>query len=189
MRKAIFLAGMLFLAGGLLFSSGSRIIAKYAQFHPSDQVFKDSYGKSIGYGGEINISVSKFLDVWAAGMYYSKDGILSGKAEEKRLVLVPIECGLKFKIPLKAIATPYFGGGAVRFEYREKSLGEEVKDSGLGYSLQAGLVIPPCSGPSCGSSLFSLDLFVNYSDCRVNLRDIPVNVGGIRLGIGWGFTF
>ena len=92
-------------------------------------------------------------------------------------------------IPVPFLGTPYIGVGAVYSTYTEKAPGLESSASGLGYCLQTGIVIPPCTGRSCSNALFSIDLFLNYSSCEVVLGDRTLDIGGLRIGLGWGLGF
>ena len=166
----------------------SRLIVKYAQCQPSEPTFKELYGPQRGFGGELSVGISTFVDFWIGGMYcnYKSDPALmtTGPAVQ----LIPIETGLKLKFPIK-IFTPYVGGGLVYTQYIQNKGADELRASGLGYCGQAGLVFPSCSGAACSTSLFVIDIFVNYSVCRIETEDINLNTGGLKLGIGWGLSF
>jgi len=184
MRRGVCLFSIFILSVHILQGAQTRLLGKYAQFNPQDKTFKNIFGKGMGYGLELNVPFSKLIDLWIGGMYFSK------KLEpEKKIILAPIEGGLKLKIPFPPLTTPYLGGGALFCQYLESSPSGETKDNGLGYCVQAGFVIPSCTNQSCRSSLFSLDLFVNYTYCRINLYSHQTNIGGLRLGVAWGFSF
>ncbi len=50
-------------------------------------------------------------------------------------------------------------------------------------------MIPSCTSQSCRSSLFALDLFVNCSQCLVNLHGQQTNIGGLSPGVAEGLAF
>ncbi len=186
MKRAVALILVLAAASAAQAAAPSRLIGKFAQFRPSTNPLKADYGTSLGYGGEINISLSNYLDLWLGAMYHPQQNHLSAGS---RISLTPIDAGLKLKLPVPFLGTPYFGAGAVYCTYTEKAAGVESSQSGLGYCLQTGIVIPPCTGRSCSNALFSVDLFLNYSSCEVAVANRTLEIGGLRIGVGWGVGF
>ncbi|MBN2206452.1 MAG: outer membrane beta-barrel protein [Candidatus Aminicenantes bacterium] len=185
-RSGAFLVLAILATAGAWAAAPSRIIGKYAQFRPSTDPLKSEYGTSMGYGGEINISLSNYVDLWFGAMHHPQQYNVRA---DTRASLTPVEAGIKVKIPVPVLGTPYFGAGAVYATYAQKAAGVESSANGLGYCVQAGIVIPPCSGRACSKAIFSLDLFLNYSKCEVDLGGRPLDVGGLRVGVGWGFGF
>jgi hypothetical protein len=164
----------------------SRIIGKYAQFRPAVNPLKTDFGTSMGYGGEVNISLSNYMDLWVGAMHHPRQNNVVPGA---RASLTPLDAGVKIKLPVPFLGTPYFGVGGVYSTYTEKTGSLESSSTGLGYCLQAGMVIPPCAGRSCSNALFSVDLFLNYSTCEVDVRGRKLDIGGLRIGLGWGVGF
>jgi hypothetical protein len=183
-----FAAGLAVLAfaAALQASAPSRLIGKFGQFRPSTNPLKTSYGTSLGYGGEVDFSLSNYLDLWLSAMYHPQQNHVTATS---RASLTPVDAGLKLKLPVPFLGTPYFGVGAVYCTYSEKQGTVQSSEGGLGYCLQAGLVIPPCTGRTCSTALFSIDLFLNYSDCRVAIDGRTLDLGGLRIGLGWGVGF
>lgn len=177
---------VLALASAAQAAAPSRIIGKYAQFRPSTNPLKTNYGISMGYGGEINLSLSNYVDLWLGAMHHPQQNHIKPGS---RISLTPIDAGVKIKLPVPFLGTPYFGVGAVYCTYAEKAAGVESSQNGLGYCLQAGMVIPPCAGRSCSTALFSIDLFLNYSNCEVVIGQRSLDIGGLRIGVGWGVGF
>lgn len=182
LRTALVLAALAVANGWA--AAPSRIIGKYGQFRPSADPLKTEYGTSMGYGGEINLSLSNYVDIWFGAMHHPQQYNVRADA---RSSLTPIDAGVKIKIPVPVLGTPYFGAGAVSMTYAEKAAGVETSHHGLGYCVQAGIVIPPCSGRACSKALFSIDLFLNYTRCEVDIDGRPFDVSGVRVGVGWGF--
>lgn len=165
----------------------SRLIAKYAQFQHSEPIFKQIHGHHKSYGGELSIGVSTLLDVWFSAMYCNYNLNQSYLDPGPNISLIPIELGLKFKLPI-SIFTPYIGGGMVYTSYVESNGGIDLNLNGLGYCGQMGLIFPSCTGRACSSSLFVIDIFINYSVCRINSDPYNFDTGGLRIGVGWGFS-
>lgn len=186
MKRAAVLFIILAAAAIVQGAAPSRIIGKYAQFRPSTNPLKSDYGRSMGYGGEINLSLSNYVDLWLGVMHHPQQNQVTSNV---RGSLTPVDGGLKIKIPVPFLGTPYIGVGAVYSTYTEKAPGLESSASGLGYCLQTGIVIPPCTGRSCSNALFSIDLFLNYSSCEVVLGNRTLDIGGLRIGLGWGLGF
>ncbi|MFB0565933.1 MAG: hypothetical protein ACETWK_09685 [Candidatus Aminicenantaceae bacterium] len=186
MNKKLLLFVSLSLLISLVSEAGTRISPKFAYFRPCCGNVRDIYGGGLIYGGEIDISITKSLDFWIGGMYFSKKGIISSTQEETKIKLFPIEGGLKFKLPAETFV-PYIGGGLGYFQFEESSASKKSKDRNLGYCVQFGLLIPSCT-KGCGVGI-TIDLFLNYSYCKVKSQETKLNVGGIKAGIGWGFAF
>ena len=165
----------------------TRFIARYAYFQPADNIFREIYGNGHTFGGELNIDVMKYADIWFGWMYYSKKSKLPLTGEDTVISLLPLEAGLKLKYPTKFI-TPYFGGGIVYNYYSESNNLGYIRDSGTGYCIVAGFYIFTCRSRRCAFNM-NLDFFINYTRCLVKPVDIEVNIGGTRIGIGWGFEF
>ena len=166
----------------------SRLIAKYAQFQHSEPLFKEIQGHHKSYGGELSIGLSTLVDVWFSAMYSNYNLNPSSIDPGSSISLIPIELGLKFKLPIHFF-TPYIGGGIVYTRYVESHGGTDLNLNGLGYCGQMGLVFPSCTGKACSTSLFVIDIFMNYSVCRINSPPVNLDTGGLRIGIGWGFSF
>jgi len=165
----------------------SRLIAKYAQFQHSEPSFKEIHGTHKSYGGELSLGISEVIDVWFSGMYSSYNPNQSSINSGTTISLIPIELGLKFKLPI-SVFTPYVGGGLVYTRYVDSTGETDINLNGLGYCGQMGLIFPSCSGRSCSNSLFVIDIFINYSVCRINSDPYNFDTGGLRIGVGWGFN-
>ncbi|MBN2246178.1 MAG: hypothetical protein JW755_10070 [Candidatus Aminicenantes bacterium] len=165
----------------------SRLIAKYAQFQHFEPSFKEIQGTHESYGGELSVGISEIVDLWFSGMYSSYNPHPSSINSGPTISLIPIELGLKFKLPISFL-TPYVGGGVVYTRYVESAGGTDLNLNGIGYCGQMGFIFPAATGKSCSSSLFVIDIFINYSVCRINYDSYNFDTGGLRIGIGWGFS-
>ena len=81
-------------------------------FQPSEQSTKDIYGGRAVIGGEVNLKVWRFIDLWLAGSYYTKRGNLPFTEEATRLTLIPVGGGPKI-IFKSGIINPYVAFGPV----------------------------------------------------------------------------
>lgn len=150
-------------------------------FIPSEQSFKDIYGEGMAIGGEIDIKLWKFIDLWLIGNYYSKKGHLPFTEEETRMTLIPIGGGPKIRFQ-KGIINLYIGLGPVFYVYQEKNPIGIAKGTDTGVIGQAG-----CYFNIVGGLLF--DVSVNYSRCSVKPQKIKADLGGIQAGISLGYEF
>lgn len=150
-------------------------------FNPSEQSFKDIYGGGMVIGGEINIKLWRFMDLWLIGNYYSKKGSLPFTKEGTKMTLIPIGGGLKIRLQRGAI-NPYIGFGPVIYIYKETNPIGVAQGTKAGIIGQAG-----CYFNIVGGLLF--DVSINYSYCSVKSQKIKANLGGIQAGIGLGYEF
>jgi len=150
-------------------------------FSPSEKSFKEMYGEGVTFGGEVNIRLWRFIDLWLVGNYYSKKGELPFTKESTRMILVPIGIGLKLMIQRNVI-NPYVGLGPVFYIYNEKNPIGTANGTGIGIMGDIGCYFKIAGG-------FLVDASVNYSYCEVKPQKIKADVGGIQAGIGLGFEF
>jgi hypothetical protein len=162
-------------------ASASHIEVKALYFQPTEQAFKDIYGSGMSYGGEVNIHVFKGLNVWIGAEHYSKKGELTFTKETTDIQITPIYGGVKYIFQGKKI-NPYVGVGMGFFQYKESNPIGEVKESKVGFVVQAGLSIS-VFGPAL------VDLQVGYNWCKIKPQEIEADIGGLKAGIGIGFSF
>jgi len=150
-------------------------------FIPSEQSFKDVYSGGMTVGGEINIKLWKFIDLWLSGNYYSQKGNLPVTGEETTMRLIPIGGGLKLRFR-EGIINPYLGFGSLVCFYKETNPIGVAEGTGVGVIGQVG-----CFFKITGGLLF--DLSLNYSYCTVKPQKIKADIGGIQAGISLGYEF
>lgn len=150
-------------------------------FSPSEKSFKDMYDEGVTFGGEINIKLWKFINLWLVGNYYSKKGSLPFTKESTEMTLIPIGGGIKL-ILKKNVINPYLGLGPVLYIYKEKNPIGAADGTGIGVIGEIG-----CYFRIIGGLL--IDTSVNYSYCEVKPQKIKADLGGIQAGIGLGYAF
>lgn len=156
-----------------------RVGANY--FSPSEKSFKDMYGEGITFGGEVNIKLWRFIDLWLVGNYYSKEGELPFTKESTKMTLIPLGVGVKLMIQ-RDVINPYIGIGPVVYIYEEKNPIGKADGTGIGIIGEIGCYFRIAGG-------FLVDASVNYSYCEVKPQKIKADLGGIQAGIGLGYSF
>ena len=150
-------------------------------FSPSEKSFKDLYGEGIMIGGEINIKLWRFIDLWLTGNYYSKKGNLPFSKEDTQMTLVPLGGGIKLRIQKNGI-NPYIGFGPVVYVYKEENPIGVADGTGIGIIGEIGCYFRMAGG-------FLIDASIIYSYCKVKPQNIKADLGGIQAGIGLGYSF
>ncbi|MFQ6069977.1 MAG: hypothetical protein ACE5LC_05555 [Candidatus Aminicenantales bacterium] len=156
-------------------------VAKASYLLPSEQAFRQIYGNELIYGGEVDIGILKNLVLWAGGGYYTNKGNLTFTQEATTLTLVPFGGGVKFRINWGSLQF-YAGGGIRYYIYNEKNPIGEAKKNGAGYLGTIGGVIKI-------RGRWIINIFIDYSYCRMTPADFTINVGGVELGFGIGYEF
>ena len=176
---------VLFLALGLFAGPAAAaktiIEFKVQYFAPRDALFRDVYGGGWMYGGEGTVRIGKHLGAWLGGSVLSKRGELTYTREETKLEIFPVGAGLKGLISAGR-ADFYAGAGVVYFHFSERNPIGRVDKANLGYTLKAGTFL------RLGDGLI-LDLYADFTDCRMRPAGVKFNVGGFNAGLGLGFEF
>jgi len=181
MRKLIIILVTGFLLSGLANASDVIVELRAHYLHPSEKAFRDIYGGGMMYGGEVSIGVWRSIEVWFGGSYFSKKGKLTFTKEETKLEIYPIGGGLKYKLST-GIFDLYAGAGLNYYQYKESNPLGDVSKGGLGYIGKIGSYVKVTGG-------FLIDLYVNYSHCKIKPADFKINIGGIEAGVGIGYSF
>lgn len=175
------LALLLAVVTGVTAGETFSIQGRGAFFMPSETVFKEIYGESPVYGGEISLTIMSGLKLWVGGHYFNKTGTLTFTEETTTMTLIPVFGGLQYQF-LGGRFRPYIGAGAGYILYKEENPIGKVEDGGLGFIGLAGVRVM-IVGP-----LF-LDLQGSYSMCKVEPAGIEADLGGIHVGVGLGLQF
>jgi len=186
-RKYFIIFIVIVVFAGLGFSwsevgaSTLRVEIKGAYFKPSDEAFRDIYGQGQTFGAELAFKFNKFMGLWLSVDSFSKKGKMTFTQEETTLKIMPISAGLSLEVPLSFIS-PYAHLGVGYFHYEESNILGQVKKNNFGYAGQIGLLIKTV-GP------LYLDLFGQYSSCKVKPLELEANLGGLKAGLGLGLQF
>jgi hypothetical protein len=181
MKRISLITAAIITISGFAHGGDFMVELKAHYFSPSEQAFKDIYGGGLMYGAEINIGVWKDLDLWFGGSYFSKKGELTFTKEETKLKLFPIVGGGKYRI-LSGNFALYVGLGLNYYQYKETNPIGDVSEGGLGFVGKIGSYVTIVGG-------LVLDLYMDYTYCKIEPADFEVNVGGIAAGVGLGYRF
>jgi len=181
MKKLVIIIVSVILLSGLANAADFIVELKAHYLHPSEEAFRDIYGGGMMYGGEVSIGVSRRLDVWFGGSYFSKKGELTFTKEETKLEIYPIGGGLKYRLS-EGILSFYIGAGLNYYQYKESNPIGDVSKSRWGYIYKIGSYIKVIEG-------LMFDLYFNYSSCNIMPADFKINIGGIAAGVGIGYSF
>lgn len=172
---------ILFLSPGEIRAATLRAEIKGAYFSPTDNAFKDIYGQGKTFGAEVGLKFNRFIGLWVSAENFSKKGKMTFTQEETTLKIMPLSAGLSFELGL-GFVSPYAHLGVGYFHYEESNVLGQVKKNNVGYVGQIGLLIKTI-GP------LYLDLFGQYSSCKVKPLELEADLGGLKAGVGLGLQF
>jgi opacity protein-like surface antigen len=153
-------------------------------YSPNDSFYKDTYGKgNFMFGGSLSYKTKIRLEFRAEVNYFRDKGEMTVTKEEIKFTIVPIVLGLRFKIIDKNLS-PYLGAGIDFYSYKEKypERFEDVSESTTGFHAEIGsyMNITP---------RIHLDLNVRYIKADAESFDEKIKLGGLKAGIGIGYSF
>lgn len=159
----------------------SVVLVRADYFLPSDQLYKDVYGGGFQFGGEIVIPIWKGISLYLGAGFFSKKGAMIPFGEETTISLIPVEFGILYKFS-KSKINPYVGAGAGYYSLSEESFLGKVTGGNVGFFGQAGVSVEL-------SKFFVIDISAKYNVCNLTIDAIENNIGGIRIGMGFGVGF
>lgn len=180
MKKWIVFIILPLLLSGLANAADVRFKVKGSYFQPYDTAFKDIYGGGVMYGVEASTEIWRHLEMWIDGGYFSKKGELSLTREETRLRIIPVGGGLRYSLSLGSFHV-YAGIGINYYLYKETNPIGDVNWGKVGGVFKVGSFVKVTGG-------WVIDFFVNYSYCEMKPADYKINIGGIEMGIGVGYS-
>lgn len=182
MKKLIGTIGIIILLSGFATAADFSVEMKVHYFSPSEQAFKDIYGGGMMYGAEATVGIWRNFEFWFGGSHFTKRGKLTFTQEETKLKIIPIGGGLRYILPTGRLNL-YAGLGLNYYQYKETNdpIGEASK-GGLGYVGKIGSFVKVT-----GSLL--IDIYADYTYCKMKPADFKINIGGFEAGIGIGYEF
>jgi hypothetical protein len=154
-----------------------RITAAADLFLFRDEALAAAYGKSLNWGGRLDVRLFDFGGFWL-GLDYDRRSAAGGT---RTIRLIPIEAGFKFVMSRGALA-PYAGFGATYFLFREETPAGAVSLHAFGLTSTAGILFRL-------GRIFTFDCFARYRRLPVDLAARSFDAGGFHFGGGIGLTF
>ena len=187
MRRLIIVFTLIIFLPMLLSAQHLKIEAKSGQFRPSENAFSDVYGNGWRHIGEISLGVDinnlHGIDVWINGKHFNKKGKLTYTEEETKVKMLGFGTGLRYRLNfLKGILYPYAGLGFNYNQFIETNKFGELRHYEWGYEGQLGIFIRPIKR-------LLIDVYLDYTYCKMKPEDIGFNIGGIAAGVGLGYEF
>jgi len=182
MKRLIGIIAITIFLCGLANARDFTVELKGHYFIPSEEAFRDVYGGGITFGAEASVEVWRGLAVWLGGSYFSGKGELTVTKEETELKIMAFGGGIKYIFPAGAGIDVYGAGGVNYYSYKEENVLGEVSKGGVGAVVKAGGLVKIING------LF-LDVYLNYSYCKMKPADYKINIGGFGAGVGLGYRF
>jgi hypothetical protein len=179
-KKAILVILLIVVLAG--FADAQKIAFRISggPFIPIDQDFKNIYGNSFQWGGQMSWRLNDVITARAGVWYLSSVGQLTFTGAETQLNIWFVDFGVRFYAPLNWVR-PYVGVGAGPSFLREHNEIGTVTDTGIAVVGEAGLLFP--------FRRFSVELGGRYSYCSVNPLNESVNIGGYFFYAGIGYRF
>ena len=181
MKRTLLIIAVIITLSGFATAGDFMVELKAHYFSPSEEAFQDIYGGGIAYGAEASLGVWEELEVWFGGSYFSRKGELTFTKEETTLEIIPLGAGAKYRI-ISGSFSFYIGLGLNYYQYKEKNPIGDVSEGVLGYIGKAGSYVKV-------TDRLLIDLYMNYSYCKIKPADFDINIGGIEAGVGIGFRF
>lgn len=184
-RTSIIILAFLISLSSYSSALGFKIGGSVNYYSVEDPIFKDAYGEgNLMYGISLSFEPMKKIELRAEANHFREKGEMTLTKEEITFTLRPVILGLRLKFVDVGVVSLYLGGGAGYYFYIENlpDRFEDVSDSTLGYHAETGCyvsVVPK----------FYLDLNVRYTIANAEPFDETLKLGGIRAGIGFGFSF
>jgi len=158
-----------------------KIGAYSGYFSPKDDILNEVYGgKDVIIGLKIGVHVWQGFYAYLSTMQYQQVGETQ-LGDVTRLQLNPLSLSLRYTFSL-GVVNPYLEGGFTQVYFSEKSDIGNTKDSGSGFSADAGIEFHL-------SNRFIFDLGAHYSQVRVQPGEIEVDLGGFQVGISFLVAF
>jgi opacity protein-like surface antigen len=151
----------------------------------NNSIFKETYGRGdLMFGASLGYEVIRKLELRAEISFFQPKGKMTLTKESIKLSILPVIAGVRFRFMDAGRWSPYVGGGAGSYSYKE-TLPErfgDVSGSTSGIHFEAGSYLRL-------SDLVFLDINARYILAKDKPFSETVKLGGIRFGVGAGFQF
>lgn len=188
MKKYFAFIFVLFLISQPVFAEieSFHIDGRVSAFFPSDKLFRKIYGDClVNYEIEIGKVFCNNYELWANVGWLSKHGKSSPLLDKTRFENTTLSAGGKYIYPINACLQLYLGlginGSFVHVHNNSHYVKRNVNKEGVGGVAKLGLYY------ELYDNLF-LEIFSDYLYQRMHFRR-NIQIGGVKVGGGVGFTF
>ena len=187
MKKVLVLSGIFLLMTGRVgsvFAGGFKVCLHASYYALTDSISKEIYGGGGGLlGGSLSYDFLKKFELRAEYNYFHKTGKMTLTQEDVTLTLTPIILGMRFRI-LGQKVSPYIGAGVGTLPYKEKlpERLEHVSERATSLHFEGGGYV------NLKHRLF-MDLNIRYAWAPTQPFNEKIQLGGVRAGIGIGYSF
>lgn len=177
MKKKIVVAILaLAFIGGIGYGADFSVELKTNWLAPKDAAFGDVYGGGMALGAAAVLTLADRWELSLEMNRISREGELTYTKEPTKMSVFSLGADLKYLLPLKGV-TLYAGPGIYSNSFKENNRLGEVKKSGIGFKLKAGVLVTL-------AHRFRLNLFAGYSFCEMTPGQFEIAIGGFEAGLG-----
>lgn len=169
---------------GFLAAANVEVGFMYGLRTMSDSAVKDAYGNGGVFYPYVDVKLVKGFTLglgYEGG--YSKDADIGQFQDASTLKVSGFELFAAYQFCLKKVQ-PYIKAGVGFYKYEQSVVGfsDKVDDNKAGMVLAGGVKFYPSKG-------FFLSAEVKYVPLKVQPLDVEVDLGGLRLSAGIGYSF
>lgn len=169
------------LSTSVLYGSDLSIKINGDYFLPSEKIFKEIYGNGFIYGGELDYSIFKNINICLELKYFSAKGVTTFSKDETKVTIMPILLSGRYDFFKKGIS-PFISIGIGYYVFNERNIIGSTKDNKIGFFIQSGIKIRV-------TNKMYLDFHLGYTHCEIRPVELSCNIGGLNMGIGAAYQF
>lgn len=180
------LALLFLLLPSLLVGGNLSTELRVGYFYPSSHVVRDIYRRG-GVEPEIELS-ARFCQnwlLWANGNMFLRRGSSIGGGNRTWLHVFPLSLGVKYELPMTDCSAFQLGIGA---SYTTIDIHDDIANDDNHFWRNLWGVVGKSSFVYYFNETFYSDLFLDYYYTRTSHHQ-PLNMGGLRTGLGVGINF
>ena len=184
MKRSLYIVILIAVLSIVCHADGRFMAEISGQFiSPSDQDYKDIYGKSVFYP-DLRVGIKIIKDLYAWGSYgrFTRGGMTPVLAIETESSQNFFSFGLGYLFSLTDKLKLDTFAGLSSIHYEEKAMGMEVNGSKIGLRIDGGLKFIVWKSMYTKSTL-------GYCGAKDAVDDVEIKLGGIQAGIGVGLQF
>ncbi|MGE5342020.1 MAG: fibronectin type III domain-containing protein [Candidatus Omnitrophota bacterium] len=157
---------------------------------PKSKQFKEIYKGPI-FSSELiaGFKFSRNLFVWGSGDLLSKTGKTVAFRESTKWGQQNLGLGLGYWSNLSIHFALIARIEGLQITYNEEALGEKVSGKAFGWRIDAAVICKFWSRLFTGLSLCFVEVSISYLNGKDILNETPIQLGSLRIGMGFGIRF